>query len=120
MSPVTIVLLVILAVLIIGLIVLYFLGKKAQKKKAEQDEQLAAAVEMVDIAQPVEGLIDQIHRVIGTDHDAGTQEKSLNIVAPVKFHRQTADLLWRKGGTDRVIAPTIDTVMTVIDALVRK
>ena len=43
MSPVTIVLLVILAVLIIGLIVLYFLGKKAQKKKAEQDEQLAAA-----------------------------------------------------------------------------
>ena len=35
MSPVTIVLLVILAVLIIGLIVLYFLGKKAQKKKAE-------------------------------------------------------------------------------------
>lgn len=36
MSPVTIVLLVILAVLIIGLVVLYFLGKKAQKKKAEQ------------------------------------------------------------------------------------
>ena len=37
MSPVTIVLLVILAVLIIGLVVLYFLGKKAQKKKAEQE-----------------------------------------------------------------------------------
>ena len=33
MSTVNIVLLVILAVLIVGLIVLYFLGKKAQKKR---------------------------------------------------------------------------------------
>ena len=33
MSTVTIVLLVILAVLVVGLIVLYFLGKKAQKKR---------------------------------------------------------------------------------------
>ena len=49
MSPVTIVLLVILAVLIIGLIVLYFLGKKAQKKKAEQDEQLATAAQTVSM-----------------------------------------------------------------------
>ena len=47
MSPVTIVLLVILAVMVIGLIVLYFLGKKAQKKKAEQDEQLAAVAQTV-------------------------------------------------------------------------
>ena len=57
------------------------------------------AVEMVDIAQPVEGLIDQIHRVIGTDHDAGTQEKSLNIVAPVKFYRQLTDFIRGKGST---------------------
>ena len=42
MSPVTITLIVI-AVLLIGVIVaLYFLGKKAQKRQAEQEEQIAA------------------------------------------------------------------------------
>ena len=45
MSPVTIVLLVILAVLIAATIALYFLGKKAQKRKDEQDAQLAATAQ---------------------------------------------------------------------------
>ena len=47
MSPVTIVLLVILAVLIAATIALYFLGKKAQKRKDEQDAQLAATAQTV-------------------------------------------------------------------------
>lgn len=47
MSPVTIVLLVILAVLIAATIALYFLGKKAQKRKNEQDAQLAATAQTV-------------------------------------------------------------------------
>lgn len=38
----TIVFLVILAILIVGIVVLYFLGKKAQKKQAEQEEMLQA------------------------------------------------------------------------------
>lgn len=49
MSTVTIVLLVILAVLIVGLIVLYFLGKKAQKKRDEQEAQLAANAQTVSM-----------------------------------------------------------------------
>ena len=49
MSTVTIVLLVILAVLIVGLIVLYFLGKKAQKKRDEQEAQLAANSQTVSM-----------------------------------------------------------------------
>ncbi len=49
MRPVTIVLLIILAVLIIGLIVLYFLGKKAQKKQAEQQEMLQANKQTVSM-----------------------------------------------------------------------
>ena len=49
MSTLTIVLLVILAVLIIGLIVLYFLGKKAQKKRDEQEAQLAANAQTVSM-----------------------------------------------------------------------
>ena len=49
MHPVTIVLLVILAILIVGLIVLYFLGKKAQKRKEEQDAQLAASAQTVSM-----------------------------------------------------------------------
>lgn len=45
----TIVLLVIIAVLLIGAVVLYFLGKKAEKKKAEQDAQLAATAQTVSM-----------------------------------------------------------------------
>ncbi|WP_408632275.1 hypothetical protein [Muricomes intestini] len=39
--------LIVLAVLIIALVVLYFLGKKAEKKQAEQKEQLDAAAQNV-------------------------------------------------------------------------
>lgn len=49
MSPVTITLLVILAVLIIAVVVLYFLGKKAQKKQAEQQEILNANKQTVSM-----------------------------------------------------------------------
>lgn len=49
MSPVTITLLVILVVLIIGVAVLYFLGKKAQKKQAEQQEMLEANKQTVSM-----------------------------------------------------------------------
>ena len=49
MSKLTIVLLVILVVLIIACIALYFLGKRAEKKQAEQDEQLAAAAQTVSM-----------------------------------------------------------------------
>ena len=49
MSKVTIVLLVILAILIIACIVLYFLGKKAEKKQAELQEQLDAVIQTVSM-----------------------------------------------------------------------
>lgn len=49
MNTPTIVLLVILAIMVVGLIVLYFLGKRAEKKKAEQDEQLAAVAQTVSM-----------------------------------------------------------------------
>ena len=49
MSPATITLLVILAILIIGAVVLYFLGKKAQKKQAEQQEMLEANKQTVSM-----------------------------------------------------------------------
>lgn len=49
MSKVTIILLVILIVLIVGCVVLYFLGKKAQKKQAEQQAQLEAAAQTVSM-----------------------------------------------------------------------
>ena len=44
-----IVLLVITAVLAIALVVLYFLGKKAEKKQAEQQEKLDAAAQTVSM-----------------------------------------------------------------------
>ncbi len=49
MSKLTIVLLVILVVLIIACIALYFLGKKAEKKQAERQEQLDAVKQTVSM-----------------------------------------------------------------------
>ena len=49
MSKLTIVLLVILVVLIIACIALYFLGKRAEKKLAEQQEQLDAVKQTVSM-----------------------------------------------------------------------
>ena len=49
MSPVTITLLVIVIVLAIIITVLYFLGKKAQKKQAEQQEMLEANKQTVSM-----------------------------------------------------------------------
>ena len=49
MSTGTIVLLCILAVLIIAVVVLYFLGKKAQKKQAQQQAQIEAAKQAVSM-----------------------------------------------------------------------
>lgn len=49
MSTVTIILLVVLAILVIGLVVLYFLGRKAQKKQAEQQRQIEAAAQNVSM-----------------------------------------------------------------------
>ena len=49
MSKLTIVLLVILVVLIIACVVLYFLGKKAEKRQAEQQAQLDAVAQTVSM-----------------------------------------------------------------------
>lgn len=47
MSTLTIVLLVILVVLIVAVVALYFFGKKAEKKQAEQQAQLDAVAQVV-------------------------------------------------------------------------
>ncbi len=49
MSTPLIVFLVILAVLIVALVVLYFLGRKMQKRKEEQDAQMAAVAQTIPL-----------------------------------------------------------------------
>ena len=49
MKTATIVSLIIIAILIIAIVVLYFLGKKAQKKQAEQKEAIDAAKQSVSM-----------------------------------------------------------------------
>lgn len=49
MNTITIVLLVVLAVLIIAAVGLYFLGKKAEKKQAEQDKLMEAAAQQMSM-----------------------------------------------------------------------
>lgn len=60
MSTFTIVMIVILVILIGVLVGLYIFGKKAEKKQAEQQEQMAAAAQVVSmlIKEPV----DPLHR----------------------------------------------------------
>ena len=49
MSPVTIVLIVILVVLIAACIALYFFGKRAEKRQAEQQEQMDAVAQTLSM-----------------------------------------------------------------------
>ena len=49
MSTVTIVLIVIAVVMVAAIVVLYFLGKKAQDKRAEQQEQMDAVAQQVSM-----------------------------------------------------------------------
>ena len=49
MKTATIVLLIVLAVLIIALVALYFLGKRAEKKQAEQQAQLKANAQFISM-----------------------------------------------------------------------
>lgn len=49
MSTLTIVLLVILVILVVAIVVLYFLGKKAEKTRAEQEAQMAAVAQQVSM-----------------------------------------------------------------------
>lgn len=49
MSPLTIVLIVVLVILIGACIALYFFGKKAEKRQAEQKEQMEAAAQTISM-----------------------------------------------------------------------
>ncbi len=49
MSTGAIILIVVLAILIIGIVVLYFVGKKAQKRQAEQEQQMEANKQTVSM-----------------------------------------------------------------------
>lgn len=49
MKPIFIVLIVIAVILVAGIIALYILGKKSQKKKAEQDAQIAATAQTMSM-----------------------------------------------------------------------
>lgn len=49
MSPFLIVFIVISVLLLVGLIVLYILGKRAQKRKEEQDKQIASSAQTVSM-----------------------------------------------------------------------
>lgn len=49
MNPGTIILIVVIAILVAGIVALYFLGKKAQKRKDEQDAQMAAVAQTVSM-----------------------------------------------------------------------
>ena len=96
MSPVTIVLLVILAVLIAATIALIFLGKKAQKRKDEQDAQLATTPTEellgLEILQP-DNIRDTLHayqmakrcnekRVMAQSVEWGKRGERINDIAP--------------------------------------
>ena len=59
-----------------------------------------------------------LHRIIGTAHHTGTEEKPLDIVTAVELHGQSDQLRRRKHRTRPVVATPVDTVGTVVYAVV--
>ena len=58
------------------------------------------------------------HGVIRIAYNAGAEEKPFYIVAPVEFDGEVYQFAYRKCGTGNVIASSIDTIGTVIYAII--
>ena len=60
------------------------------------------------------------HGMVWTKGHTGTEEESLDIVAPIKVERKGDDFVGGESGTGNVVAPAIGTVGAVIHAAVGK
>ena len=78
------------------------------------------ALESVCCPQLIEGRIDKLHCMIRTFQHTRAQKQAFYVIAPVKFHRQCTDLVRRKGGPGHIVAPSVNAVFAVIDALICK
>ena len=75
-------------------------------------------VKMILPAQQVQRPVKLLHRIVRRIENPGAQKQALNIIPPVKLHRQAADLLRCKGGPHRVITPAVNAIAAVVNALV--
>ena len=78
------------------------------------------SVKVMLYAELVERLIDQLHRVVRAHQNTGTQKKSFDIIAPVKFHGKGTDLIRSERGTRNVIHAVVLAIGTVEDTFVGK
>ena len=90
------------------------------RRRARDSLGMDIAPEMVFCTQKVQSLIDQFHGMGRVFDDSGTQKQSFNIISFVKFHGDTAELLRGKGGAHLIVGAAVQTVFTVIDALIRE
>lgn len=72
------------------------------------------------VAQLVQGLINEFHGVIGTNHNTRTQEQTFNIIAPIELERNIADFFWGKSSSWDVGIPIIQTVGAIKNTFIGK
>ena len=60
----------------------------------------------------------QLRRIVRRAIDTGAEEQPFNIVAPVKGNGHIGDFFRRQNSPFRVAARSIDTVGTVVDAVI--
>ncbi len=60
------------------------------------------------------------HRIIGRSYDPGGQEKSLDIIAPVKAQRQFDHFAHSEARPANVARPAIDAIVAIKDTTVRQ
>ena len=58
------------------------------------------------------------HRIVRTTHHPRTQEETFYVIPPVKLDRQIDQLRYGKRRPRQIIAPAIDTVGTIIHAII--
>ena len=61
-----------------------------------------------------------LHRVVGIADDAGAEEESFDVIAPVKIERELDHFFRREARARHIARNAIDAVKAVVDAVVRE
>ena len=77
-------------------------------------------MESVIHAQHPRDTNDLFHRVVRAPEDAGAEEQSLDVVAPVEVEREADDFLGSEAGAPHVARPAVDAVQAIVLAEVRE
>ena len=68
----------------------------------------------------MQGLVNQLHGMIGVIQNARAQKQPLDVIPAVKFNGELTHLIRRKGSPHHIIGTAVHTIFAIIDTLVGK